>query len=315
VRLGLESLLEQFGDLAPSALTPVLFAAVRTKLLQSGKLNVRSLNTKLSYIRRMIDWGASMELVPITVRDACSTMKNVHQDEEGARPAREGEAVPENVVRATLPYLSRQAAALVELLLLTGARPSELVGVRPCDIDQSEEPWALRLQHHKTARKGKRREVYFGPDARAVLNRFLRRVPAPPADRPLFSPAAAETERRLEVARGRRTPRWASHMRRNAAKRVAAPTIAPGDAYTTGSLNRAIQRAVARANRDRAAEGKPQLPRWHVYQLRHTSASNLAKLFGIEAVRTVLGHSSVTMTEVYVERDLEQSRKIAESAG
>jgi len=62
---------------------------------------------------------------------------------------------------------------LVHLLWHTGARPSELCGMRGEDIDRSATPWSYRPTRHKTERSSGR-VIQFGPHARAHLEPLPR---------------------------------------------------------------------------------------------------------------------------------------------
>ncbi len=68
------------------------------------------------------------------------------------------------------------------------------------------------------------------------------------------------------------------------------PERTPGDQYSKDSDNRAIRRAVDRANRER--DEKDRLPYWHPNQLRHAVATKVRGEAGLEASQVVLGHSS-----------------------
>jgi integrase len=43
--------------------------------------------------------------------------------------------------------------------------------------------------------------------------------------------------------------------------------------------------------------------RWHPNQLRHSAATRLRRVFGLDVAKAVLGHSSVMPTQVYAEQD------------
>lgn len=45
------------------------------------------------------------------------------------------------VVEATLPHLPEIVADMVRFQRLTGTRPGEVCGLRPADIDRTEEVW------------------------------------------------------------------------------------------------------------------------------------------------------------------------------
>ena len=91
------------------------------------------------------------------------------------------------------------------------------------------------------------------------------------------------------------------------------PERTPGDHYTKDSYNQAIHRAVDKANRERSDEDK--LPYWHPNQLRHSVATEVRREYGIEAAQTVLGHSNLSVTQVYAERDFDLAKEIMRKIG
>lgn len=75
--------------------------------------------------------------------------------------------------------LSLQGRALLDLYLLTGARPSQHFHLRPMDIDTTGEDWTHTLKHHKTSHNGKARVICFGPKSQRFLRLFLTPVYVP----------------------------------------------------------------------------------------------------------------------------------------
>ena len=71
-----------------------------------------------------------------------------------------------------LPLLPEPVAAMVELQLLTGMRPGEVVLMRMSDVDRSGDVWLYTPEEHKNAWRGKERKVYLGPKAQEILRRF-----------------------------------------------------------------------------------------------------------------------------------------------
>ena len=99
-------------------------------------------------------------------------------------------------VAATLPFLNRQHRTMVRLQWLTGMRPGEVCRLRLAEVDRSGGVWAWDLGgDHKTAHRGKRRVVLFGPLARAAVAEFAAGGEAVPDHEPLFSPRRARAER------------------------------------------------------------------------------------------------------------------------
>lgn len=119
----------------------------------------------------------------------------------------------------------------------------------------------------------------------------------------LFQPREAEAERRTVQREGRVTPLYPSHVKHLASKRVQRPRRAPRDRYDAGSLRRAVSWAIVKANRARKAEKLPEIPDWFPYQLRHSLATKVERMFGLEASKACLGHASAEVTsKFYVER-------------
>jgi site-specific recombinase XerC len=55
--------------------------------------------------------------------------------------------------------------------------------------------------------------------------------------------------------------------------------------------------------------------RWHPNQLRHTYATGVRKLYGLEAAQVLLGHARADVTQVYAERDWGLALRVAAEAG
>lgn len=96
-------------------------------------------------------------------------------------------------------------------------------------------------------RKMIKRTVAIGPKAQQILVAF-----APPDPTGYyFSPRRAVCEEHARRAAARRTPRYPSHLARNAAKRVVDPKRPPAEAYTVTSYSKGVRRAVGKVNRRR----------------------------------------------------------------
>lgn len=57
------------------------------------------------------------------------------------------------------------------------------------------------------------------------------------------------------------------------------------------------------------------VPRWSPNRLRHNAATKIRKEAGIEQARIALGHSSVDMTEIYAEKDLDGLKELVRRIG
>ena len=105
-------------------------------------------------------------------------------------------------------------------------------------------------------------------------------------------------------------------------RRKPSPKRPPADHYTKDSYARAIRRGVRKANKQILIEAEkmgikdPQLvPYGAPNQLRHSKATEVRKLFGLEAAQITLGHAHAQITEVYAERDTKLAADIARKIG
>jgi integrase len=283
------------------------------------------INSQVQCIRHVFKWAAARELVPVTVHQSLCTLEPLKRGRSAAYENEKVGPAPQHLIKATKPFMSGPVRALVELQLLTGTRPGELLGLRLCDLKTNEKTgiWQYRPREHKNQFREHERVIYFGPQAQAILEPFMR-------DRPtnayLFSPAEAEQERRAAMHAARKTP--LSCGNRPGTNCREAPAHKPGDRYTTDSYRRAITYAsdkafpppepLRRRDDETAAEWRARLTgkqrqklnawrkehRWHPHQLRHNAATAIRSSFGLEAAQLALGHASAQITDaVYAERD------------
>src|SRR5262249_47372222 len=150
------------------------------------------------------------------------------------------------------------------------------------------------------------RVIPIGPKAQSLIREFFTDDPADY----LLSPRRAVIEFHAVRSAARKTPRYPSHMARNAAKRPADPKPQPAERYTLDAYAQAVERAVGRANAARAKEQaedgavRSAIAVWTPNQLRHLSATEVRKRFGLEAAQVVLGHEKASTTEIYAEKNI-----------
>src|SRR4051794_41808518 len=82
---------------------------------------------------------------------AVVTLARGRTDVRESEPVR---PVPEAFVRAVLPHVLPPVAAMIELQLLTGARPGELCVMRACDLDTAGGGGFYRPARPKSSRPG-----------------------------------------------------------------------------------------------------------------------------------------------------------------
>jgi integrase len=271
-----------------------------------------SVNKHIGRVKHVFKWATAHELIPPNVHHALATVDGLRRGRSDAPESDPVRPVPEAYVDAVLPLVSRQVAAMIRLQLLTGMRPGEVVAMRTADIDTAGKLWLYIPESHKTQHHGHTRTIYLGPQAIEVLRPFLRTDLAAP----LFSPAEAEAERRAAAHAARKTPLKYGNSpgtNRRGTSRI-------GDHYTVTSYRAAIRRASDRA--DAWAKGglvianeERVIPRWHPHRLRHNAATFLRRQYGLEAAQLILGHKTLSVTEIYAEKNVEAAKRIMAEVG
>lgn len=332
IALALRPLKKLYGRSPASKFGPRALKAVRTRMVESD-WSRKHINRQIGIIKRMFKWAVAEEMVPPSLYHSLQAVMGLKRGRCGARETLPIPPAPVELIEPTKCRASRQIAAMIELQSFTGARPGEIVIIRPCDIDRSGPVWRYTPADHKTKYLGHDRVIFIGPKGQKVLEPFLLR----PSTTYCFSPIDAEQDRRALLSERRVTP--LSCGNRPGTNRLAAPKRPPGEHYTTESYGRAVRRACEKAfplpeplaKRDDETqkeydvrlsdEQKAELKAWrrehHWYpnQLRHTYATRVRKQFGLEAAQVLLGHSSADVTQIYAERDMDRAATVAAKIG
>jgi integrase len=278
---------------------PVSLDELRSRMISELDWSRNHINKQVSRLTRMFTWAAEKELVSPAVPLALKSLAGLKKGRSAARETKGVSCVDDAVVDLTLHRLPEVVADMVRLQRLTGARPGEICSLRPCDLDQSSDVWVYRPSEHKTEHHEKDRVIAIGPKAQQVLATYLPRK----STAFCFSPADSERKRREKAAAARTTP--LSCGNRRGTNRRNSPKRTPRERYFTDSYRRAIHRACE----------KLKIEKWAPNRLRHTSATEIRKQFGIEAAQVVCGHESAEVTQIYAERDLELAKKVARQVG
>lgn len=302
------------------------FGPLSLKTVQQAMIDLgwcRSyINKQIGRVRQVFKWGVANELIPASVYHGLLAVAGLKRGRTDARESEPVRPVPEEYIDAVLPHVSPQVKAMIELQLLTGMRPGEVVIMRGVDIDRSNaKVWVYRPEHHKTEHHGHKREIWLGPKAQMLIEKHLK----PNLAAYLFSPKEAEAHRYAQ-AKIHRRPDQKPNKRKTTRKL--------GDCYDVSAYRRAIARACETAfvmpedlkpnDQDTPEQAEQRTAKrgewhrqhvWHPHQLRHNAATRLRREFGIESARIILGHKSVAVTEIYAEQDVQKARTIMAAVG
>ncbi len=314
IKLPCAVLKELYMDLPADEFGPDQFKVVRKRMVDQGckprklkngeksyKPNSRStVNAHGKRIVRMFKWGASEGKFAPLVYDRLRLVPSLRRGRTNANETSAVKPVADSVVQATILKLPETVADMVRLQLLVGCRPSELCKLTPSLFNRTCDVWTAELDQHKTAHHGHSRILYFGPKAQAIVSKYIN-------DRgvsdPLFRPVDTEALIRERRRRERISPPTTGN--RTGTNRKKDPKRKPGAAYTTAAYAKAVARAALAAAVDH----------WSPNQLRHSRATLIRSMFGLEATAATLGHSEIAVTQVYAEQDRTKAIEVARAIG
>jgi integrase len=284
IRAALRPLLHMFARTLATEFKPRNLKLVRDEMIRLN-WSRRYINSSVGRIKRMFNWAVEEELIPPEVAGALARVRGLQKNRTGAREKPKVEAVPDEVVEATLPHVSPVVRDLIQVMRLSGARPGEARTITVEAIDRSDPTcWEYKPEHHKTEHHGKDRIIFIGPRCQAILG-----------------------PRVLKAGSGRVFPISKSGVKKaieKACDRVFRhPTLAEIPESELTEAQGAELKAWRKAHR------------WHPNQLRHSAATEIRKRFGIEGAQVVLGHARAATTEIYAEVNSDRGREVARAVG
>lgn len=269
--------------------------ACRALMVDEGRVR-RQCNKRTNEIRRFFKWCVEEELVTRLILEALRAVSPLMPGRAGLKERDPRRPAEPEAVEKVLTFLPPAPAAMVKLLRLTGARPSEIMNMKPGEIERGGEIWKYVPTRHKGTWKGNGRSIFLNRDAKDFLAPWLLGCPD---NAYIFSPRRSEELRHREQGEQRKTPLYPSHLECNERKRVKRPRLVPADRYNKDALARACKNA--------------EIVAFTAYQLRHLKAVELREQFNLETVRAVLGQSTMSMAEHYAKfADETLARKAAE---
>lgn len=285
-KAAMKELNQHYGKMRVQDFTVLNLDRLRTKVNTPDKNgNYRfcrgEVNKLVTNIQRCLKWAVSKGMCPVAVYQACLTLEPLQRGRCEARETEKVGPVSRADIDAIQGLVPADVWAMVQLQLLTGARPGEVCQLTAGMIDRSEAVWSAEIVDNKMAYRNQRRFLFFGPQAQALLLPYLLRG----ADEALFKPGWRPSEK----------PSWSKQS----------PGRRDIPQYTTDLYNTVVSRACKRAGIDA----------WTVNQLRHTRATELKKRYGLESTAAVLGHKAPETSLIYAEQDWAEASRIAGEMG
>lgn len=264
----------------------------------------KCINKLVGRVKRMFAWAVEEELLAVEVHAALVRVKGLKRGKSAARETPRVRPVPDEHVTAVLPLVPPLVRAMIQVQLLCGCRPQDVVQMRPADIDTTEAVWLYRPRRHKTEHHNDDgnpdldRVIYLGPKSQEVLRPWLPTDP----QAYVFAPRRSEELRNAGRKANRKSKMTPSQAARRPTGRAKAPLRSY---YPVGSYRQAIRRACRRAG----------IAVWLPNQLRHSRLTEIRSRYGLEAARVVGGHREVGVTQIYAEQDRELARQVMGEVG
>ena len=236
-------------------------------------------------------------------------VRALRQGRTTASEYQEREGVPDEVVEATLPFMSETIRAMTMVHRVSDMRSQDVCNLRICDIEMHDpdypDVWFYAPYTHKTQKQGKKLLKAIPPEAQEILAPFITAKKETP-EAFLFSPRDVVLAYREKRHAERKTPVQPSQVERAKQAKKRKPKKEPGEKYATSSYRAAIQRA-----QERARKAGIDIPHWFPHQLRHTSTTEIKDRFGMKAARDMAGHSNSKVTKGYTKTKKERIAKVA----
>lgn len=225
-------LLTLYRTLPTDAFGPAQLKAVRFRMIEAKWVR-NTINSRIKRIRHLFRWGVSESLVASHILESLQAVQALGRGRSEAVESDPITPAPEAHIARTAAKLGTEPRAVISMLLLTGARPGEIVTMTPALIDMAQDPWCYRPARHKCAHRGHIREIFLNAEAQAIVRSRLTLDPTAPVFRNRRSKAYTVGTLLTLINRAAdraEVPRWTlNQLRHNVAteiRRLLGPDVA-----------------------------------------------------------------------------------------
>jgi integrase len=296
-----------YGDCPVDEFTPKKLKDVRQRMIDSKRMCREQVNALKNKIVRMFRWGVEEEMVGNpSVPAALQAVENIRKGKGGTFDHPDTKAVPDDVIKRTLPGMPPTVAAMVLIQRLTAMRPNEVFNMRVGDIDQNRKNglWYYEPGAYKTRQFVGNIQFPLGKPEQELIAPYLA---GKKPDAAVFSPRTAMEERNAEKRANRKTKLTPSQKARDKQRAKKPRKIA--EFYNRISYRKAIQYAIDAVNRE-LPDGE-KVPQWTPYRIRNRVATEIETKIGLDEAQAQLGHTSANMTKRYSDAQLAIRERLA----
>lgn len=252
IKSALRHLTKTYGMTSANQFGSLSLKAVRQSMIDSKKMCRKFINGCVGRIRRCFRWAVENELVDAAVLAKLDAVSPLTAGRCEAKDHAPRTVVPEDDINKVREIVPQRTKDMMDLQLLTGARPGELTMLTGAMIDQTGEIWIATITGHKTEHHGKQRALVFGPKAQLILRRYLHADP----ERRLFELTRASYSLAIKLACTKlKIKRFTAHwLRHNAASRFREEYGLDTAQTVLGHANASMTELYAHLNLDKAIE-------------------------------------------------------------
>lgn len=169
IRRAIEELIRWSGDDPAESFKPARFLELRKAWVEKGR-SVKTIGNYHSYVLNMFRWAAIMELVPASVWHSLQAIPKLKPNRSPAKNPKMIHPVEWKAVEAVKPFVSTQVWDMIMLQWWTAMRSGELLGMTKAEIEDG----VYRPAKHKNAWRGHKREVFIGPRAKPIIQKYSK---------------------------------------------------------------------------------------------------------------------------------------------
>lgn len=167
IRRSVNDLIRWSKDLPAESFTPARFIELRKTWVDEGRC-VTTIAKRHNYILNLFRWAAVNDLLPASVWHSLQALTKMKPKRSAAKDPKIINAVAWADVEAIRPLVSEKVWDMIQLQWLTGMRSGEILAMSQNAIDDN----VYRPASHKNAWRGHVREIFLGPRARVIANKY-----------------------------------------------------------------------------------------------------------------------------------------------
>lgn len=206
-----KAMCELYADKPAVEFSPVDLKNVRRYLIAKGQCR-KTVNVRGKQIVFIYKQAVSECLIDQSVWRALQAVEPIAKGREGSFDYGEVETVPNSVFKRTLEHCKPIQNVALRVQRLTGMRSSELLAMRPQDVDMTGRNWFYTCKKHKTVEYVGARLIAI-PEAAAELLRA--NMPKTWADRWFKWRVDTHYKRTVQAVKAADMPAWYPHQLRH----------------------------------------------------------------------------------------------------